>query len=60
VLIEDSMMMEVEHNAYKDFNVLKPPWCKGSLLELTDRKEYTKLYVNFAVPVVARQRRRPW
>ena len=39
--------LEVELDAYKDFDELKPWWCKGSLQERTDKNGDTKFYVNF-------------
>ena len=39
--------LEVELDAYKDFDELKPWWCEGSLQERTDKNGSTKFYVNF-------------
>jgi hypothetical protein len=39
--------LEVELDAYKDFDELKPWWCEGLLQERTDKNGSTKFYVNF-------------
>ena len=38
--------LEVELDAYKDFDELKPWWCEG-LLQERDKNGSTKFYVNF-------------
>ena len=38
--------LEVELDAYKDFDELKPWWCEGLLQERTDKNGSTKFYVN--------------
>ena len=38
--------LEVELDAYNDFDELKPWWCEGLLQERTDKNGSTKFYVN--------------